>query len=316
MLREIGGYLELDKYSLPMLHEGALALNSGRGCLSYLLEQRGIKKIALPFFNCDVVQHACEKAGVRIRHYHVGSDFIPEDMVLDGDEWLYLINYYGQLSQDCLHNFAEKYPRLIIDNAQAYFAHPIAGVDTIYTCRKFIGVPDGAFLYTNAPTRELEQDQSHSRMDFVLGRFERSSTEFYSRSAENNDLFSNIPVMRMSRLTDNLLRAIDYEHVKTVRTANCALLHQLLGDINQLSVKPPEGAFAYPLMLENGAEIRKKLIEKRIFVPTLWPNVLSELPKGSLEYRLAEDILPLPCDQRYGADEMRYITEVLQSCLN
>ena len=42
-MREIGGYIELDTYRLPMLHEGALALNCGRNALAYLLKARGIR---------------------------------------------------------------------------------------------------------------------------------------------------------------------------------------------------------------------------------------------------------------------------------
>ena len=49
--KEIGGYLELERFTGPMLHEEALALSSGRACLSYLIEQRGIRKITLPDFN-------------------------------------------------------------------------------------------------------------------------------------------------------------------------------------------------------------------------------------------------------------------------
>ena len=316
MLKEIGGYLELEKYSLPMLHEGALALNSGRGCIAYLLEQKGINKLALPRFNCDVVRDTCLEKGAALRCYSVDSRFMPEEVELEADEWMYIVNFYGQLSREVLEAFAAKYPRLIIDNAQAYFAPPVKGADTLYTCRKFFGVPDGAFLYTDAPEKDLPQDKSHDRMDFVLGRFEFSSSEFYARSAENNELFSHIPVMRMSKLTENLLHAIDYEQVKAVRYENCRLLHRELAAFNMLEVQPAEGAFAYPLMLKNGAEIRKKLIEKRIFVPTLWPNVLSEQPENSLEYQFAENILPLPCDQRYGAEEMLYIAEEIKKCIS
>ena len=56
MHKEIGGYLELERFTGPMLHEKALALSSGRACLSYLIEQRKIRKIALPDFNCDIVE--------------------------------------------------------------------------------------------------------------------------------------------------------------------------------------------------------------------------------------------------------------------
>ena len=34
MHKEIGGYLELERFSGPMMHEDALALSSGRACLS------------------------------------------------------------------------------------------------------------------------------------------------------------------------------------------------------------------------------------------------------------------------------------------
>lgn len=49
-MKEIGGYLELGQNYLPMLHDGAKALNSGTACLTYLIRARKIKKIALPFF--------------------------------------------------------------------------------------------------------------------------------------------------------------------------------------------------------------------------------------------------------------------------
>ena len=121
--------------------------------------------------------------------------------------------------------------------------------------------------------------------------------------------------MAMSKLTRNLLCAVDYEQVKKQRNENFSLLHRELGAFNGLDVKLPEGAFAYPLLLEKGSELRRILAEKKIFVPTLWPNVLKEMPEDSLEHNFAKNILPLPCDQRYGAEEMLYISEVIKSCI-
>ena len=179
MHREIGGYLELERFSGPMLHEGALALSSGRACLSYLIEQREIRKIALPDYNCDVVEEVCRTHGVSVRYYRIGMDLRPETMQCDSDEWFYLVNYYGQLREEELLRFRECFPRLIVDNAQAYFDAPLRDVDTLYTCRKFIGVSDGGFLYTGAPERPLERDESLGRMNYVLGRFERTAGEFF-----------------------------------------------------------------------------------------------------------------------------------------
>jgi len=309
-MTEIGGYIELDTYSLPMRHDGALALNCGRNCLAYLIEARQIRKIALPCFLCDSVRGVCERYGVTVWQYHIGNDFLPKELSLDADEWLYLVNYYGQLTAQQMEEYAKKHPRIIIDNAQAYFDEPLSGVDTIYTCRKFFGVADGAFLYTDAKLdRELPQDESFDRMRFVLGRFERTASEFYAEASANNRFFETEPIKRMSKLTENLLHAIDYAAVKRRRTENYAYLADKLDGCNRLKLRPIEGAFAYPLWLENGAEVRKQLIEQKIYIPTLWPNVRSELPPDSLEYDMANNILPLPCDQRYGIDEMKRIAE-------
>lgn len=315
MKQEIGGYLELERFNMPLRHENALALSSGRACLEYLISQKNIKQITLPYFVCDVVIDTCRKLGVDISFYHIDESFLPVDVPAEPGRYMYLVNFYGQLSARQLLSFRDKYPLLIVDNAQAYFAEPLDGVDTLYTCRKFFGVSDGGFLYTDAPRKELPRDISHERMGFVLGRFEESAGKFYGESSRNNDIFSELPPMAMSALTDNLLRGIDYEQVKNKRFENCSALHRELGSFNKLNVTVPEGAFAYPLFLENGGELRKTLAEKKIFVPTLWPNVVSDMGENSLEYKFAKDILPLPCDQRYGVEEMLYISEVIKTCI-
>ena len=80
-------------------------------------------------------------------------------------------------------------------------------------------------------------------------------------------------------------------------------------DINELNLKSVYGAFMYPLLIQNGSEIRKTLQKEKIYIPTLWPNVLEECESDSLEYRYAADILPIPVDQRYGIEDMKYLVE-------
>ena len=137
---------------------------------------------------------------------------------------------------------------------------------------------------------------------------------FYEAASRNNDELPAEP-LRMSRLTENLLRGIDYDRVRQRRSENFLRLHEALGSVNALPVRPAEGAFAYPLLLEKGSAVRRALIAEKIFVPTLWPNVLREQPEGSAAYRLAANILPLPCDQRYGAEEMAFVAETVLRCL-
>ena len=313
-MKEIGGYIELDDFHGKMLHENAKHLNCGRTALMYLIESRNIKKLWLPYFMCDSVFDVCKKCDVEIRYYHVDRDFKIEEPNIHIDEWLYIVNYYGQLSDEYIFNLKEKYKNIILDNAQAYFAMPLNGIDTLYTCRKFFGVSDGAILYTNAKIdRVLPVDESFERIHYILGRYERTAGEFYKESSDNNVFFKNEPIKQMSKLTKNILHGIDYDYIEKRRTENFAYLNKQFTNINILNVKNINGAFMYPLMVKNAEYIRKRLVVKKIFIPVLWPNVLKKITENSIEYHLASDILPLPCDQRYGIDEMSYIVEVIKN---
>lgn len=232
---------------------------------------------------------------------------------LNDNEWILVVNYYGQIDNKKLDELLARHGRMIVDNTQAYFQPPLDGVDTLYSCRKFFGVPDGGFLYTDALIgEELPQDESFERMRFLLGRFERGAQEFYAEYAANNAAFACEPVKRMSALTQNLLRGIDHDRVRRVRTRNFEYLHAALREINELRLSVPEGPFMYPLLIKDGRRICKELIARRIYIPTLWPDVFDICGKDTLEYRYAADILPLPVDQRYDEEDMQYVVERLK----
>lgn len=309
-MKEIGGYIELDSYHLPMLHNEATALNCGRNALRYLIKSRNIHTLWLPKFLCDSVLEVCKKEYINIKFYSVNNDFSFEDIAITSEEWIYIVNYYGQIQNKKIKELSKKYERIIIDNSQAYFQLPMWGVDTLYTCRKFFGVADGAFLYTDSLLdEEFEQDESFNRMHFLLGRYERSASEFYGEYVENNRIFKEESIKRMSKLTKNLLRGIDYEWIKDRRTENFEYLHEQLKTYNQLELSVPEGAFMYPFYVKNGSEIRKKLQQIKIFIPILWPSVFEWCKEDELEYDMAKNILPIPVDQRYNLEDMKYIVE-------
>lgn len=304
-MKEIGGYIELDTYFGNMLYKDGIKLNCGRNALAYVLKAKNIKKILMPKYMCDSCDSVLQDNNVSVRYYSVGLDFKPRQVEQDLEEWLYIVNFYGQLSNEYIQSFNKD--RLIVDNAQAYYQQPIEGVDTIYTCRKFFGVPDGAILYTNKSIDIQIRDESFERMHFLLGRFERNASEFYQEYVDNNHFFKSEQIKKMSKLTENLLHGIDYEYVRKKRTENFRYLNDKLSNVNKLNLNVPEGAFMYPLYLDNGYEIRKKLQEKKIYIPTLWPAVFNICSENELEYDMAKNILPLPVDQRYGKAEMDYI---------
>jgi hypothetical protein len=310
-MKEIGGYFGLDQLVDNEYHKDLLDLNTGRNALLYLIKAKNIQKLYIPYYLCNSVSNMMQKYKCNFEYYHIDAEFKPIfNNKLCEDNYLYIVNYYGQLTNDKVICLKQKYGKIILDNTHAFFQKPIDGIDTIYSCRKFFGVPDGAYLSTNSVLDEvIEIDISKDRMTHILGRFEGTASDYYSNFQENDASYKFEPLKYMSKLTKNILGAIDYKKVKEIRDENYAYLESKLKKMNKLRLITPEGAFAYPFYLENGIEIRKKLAAKKIYIPTLWPNVLEDTPESSLEYDYAANILPLPCDQRYGIEEMNYIIE-------
>lgn len=113
-MKEYGGYIEFENYHGMILHEETLALNSGRGALEYLCEAKKIKKLYLPYFLCSSVPNLCKKIGVEYSYYHINEKFEPIfNQVLGEEEWLYIVNFYGQLDNDYLLGWKQKQTKLL-----------------------------------------------------------------------------------------------------------------------------------------------------------------------------------------------------------
>lgn len=313
-MREIGGYLGLDDFKGCEYHRDVIGINNATNGVIYIAKSRDIKKMYIPHYLCDSVKSVLIKYGYEFEQYGINPDFTPDfRRRLESGESFYIANYYGQISDEKILRFKEEYGDIIVDNAHDFYRRPISGIDTLYSCRKFFGVPDGAYISTEKSlVEELELDISKDRMTHILGSYEGKNSEYYREYKETEESFDAEELKRMSRLTRNILRAIDYEKVRTTRNKNYRQLENSLGDMNMLNLKAPDGPFAYPLYLENGAEIRGKLAEKGIYTPLLWPNVVAERPKETIEHRYSRNILPIPCDQRYDRSDMEYLVEVLK----
>lgn len=162
----IGGYFGLELRHGEYYHKYAIRLNTARNCFEYVLRSRQYTKIYIPYYTCEVMLEPLNKLGVQYEFYSVNEKLEP--IVLpdfkENEAFLYT-NYYG-LKQDCVLKLAGRFGnRLIVDNAQAFYAKPIQGIDTFYSARKFFGVADGAYLYTDKLLEEeFPQDESFDRM--------------------------------------------------------------------------------------------------------------------------------------------------------
>lgn len=321
-MREIGGYFELENFKGKEFYQDKLRFNSARKCFSFLMKVKGYNKVYIPDFLCSSIIEECNKEKIVYEIYPISKEFlVPDDFNINQNSALYVVNYYGQLKIDYIKSLKEKFPNIILDNTQAFFQE-IEGIDTIYNCRKYFGVADGAYLAIMSKENfieqydELEQDYSGTRCGFILGRYEKTASEFYKEACDNNAFFTNESIKKMSKLTSNILKAIDYKAVQMKRYQNFATLHSRLNDSNLLrNLNIPVGAYMYPYFVENSVELRKYLIGKKVYVPILWPEVLLDKNAGCLAREYAEHIVPLPCDQRYETEDMEYICNLIEEFL-
>jgi hypothetical protein len=304
---EIGGFFELELPSAGrMPHDQAIRLNSGRSCLRYLIRAHGIKTIHLPYFTCPVVWESVKAEGCQIEFYSIDANFNPTK-TFPGTDFILYTNYFGICSQN-VADLARKYPNLIVDNAQAFYMPP-AGFASFYSPRKFFGVPDGGLLYSStAITPDFPQGQSYHRCSHLLKRLDLSAQAAYADFQMNDESIGHEPIQSMSKLTARLLQSIDCESARKRRLANFASLHARLGDRNALSIQLREKdvPMTYPFSCKDKT-LRQRLIQQKIFVPQYWPGMEAYAPTDSLELTLRQQIVPLPCDQRYSETEMKNI---------
>lgn len=311
----IGGYFSLELPQCEEYHKYAIRLNTGRNCLEYILRVRGYKKVYVPYYTCEAVMEPVIKLGIPYEFYHIDIHFeIRDCLTLKEGEALLYTNYFG-LKQRYVEQLAEKVgTRLIVDNTQAFYAKPLPGIDTFYTCRKFFGVPDGAYLYCDKELeKEIEQDYSYDRIVHLVKRIDLSAEEGFKDFRRVDDGLDNQPIRKMSKLTQRMMMGIDYEEAALRRRTNYKMLQDAIGKENniELSLEDDAVPMVYPYLVPVEG-LREKLIENKIFVARYWPNVLDWAIKDDIDYLLAYQMQPLPIDQRYGNEEMEFIINKIQ----
>ena len=101
-----------------------LAFRLAREALKYIIFEYKIKEINLPYYLCDVVRHTVFNTGCKIKFYHIDDDFMPAKN-FDCNEYILYPNYFGIFGEN-VSKLALKYPKLIVDNAHAYYDKPLS----------------------------------------------------------------------------------------------------------------------------------------------------------------------------------------------
>lgn len=320
---EIGSFIELQFPRGLEYYKGdenIIRLNSGRAAIWHAFRVTGCRAIWLPCYQCDTVRDFLKKKGVTIRYYHMDREFNPQDLRAEEDEAVLFVNYYGVMSRERMRSLAEGCCHAIIDNSQAFFCEPLPGCLNVYSARKFVGVPDGAYVIgENADqfSSEYEQCYSSDTASFLLQRIEYGCEgKTYESRMVNEHRIDSEDIMLMSKLTRTILDGTDYEHIRAKRRENYRYAQELFSGINRLNVMKYYAEdcvpMVYPLLVEDDGLIGR-LLEKKHFQGHWWSYLLDEMPEDSTEYWISRYVIPITIDQRYGFDVLDYIRNVVLS---
>ncbi len=283
-MREIGSFIEWEFARGRELYRGDVArLNTGRAALYHAARVLGCRTVYLPYYQCGTVREFLSRKGVELRYYTMDRDFCPQLEAVPSDAAVVLVNYFGVMGQARMQALASRYAHVILDNCQAFFAPPLPHCLNVYSARKFVGVPDGAYVVGPGAARyveEYEQDYSSDSAAFLLQRIEYGceGRAYAGKQANDDRLLGSI----------NRLRPLQYY------ADDCVPM-------------------VYPLLVEND-RLLPYLLDHHILQGHWWSYLLQELPPDTAEYWLSRYGIPITIDQRYGEPELRYTADLIKEC--
>jgi hypothetical protein len=314
---EIGSFLELDLKTNGEHYSGSgnvARLNSARSGIFHALRLYGCSVIYLPYYLCPSVGVFLSRKGIGIQKYFINHQFEPQIDHIESEAAILIVNYFGILSNGFLSKILKKYDKVIIDNCPSFYSEPIEGGYSVYSTRKFFGVPDGCYVIGKDAgkfTEEYQQDHSSETSAFLLKRHEVGCNASYAERMKNEERIDASDILIMSVLTRTLLKGIDYEGIKKKRQENFKLACELYREINlidpEIHIDENSTPMVYPLVIED-AKLVDRLREKQIYTGRWWKHVLNEVPENSFEAWMSKYMVPVPIDQRYGNRELEYVS--------
>lgn len=320
---EIGSFIEMqfEKGKEYYSQKTNIArLNTGRAAIWHAFRVLGCEAIWLPYYQCDTVREFLQKKGARIKYYHIDREFNPLDLMPERNETVLLVNYYGVMSAERMSTLAGNYQNVIIDNSQAFFSKPIDGCMNVYSCRKFVGVPDGAYVIGKGAEKyvdEYEQCFSSDTALFMLQRIEYGCEGKAYQSRQLNEHRIDVEdCLKMSRLTRTILDGTDYDYIRRKRRENFETARNMFDDVNCINAvmyyDEDTVPMVYPLIIEDDGLI-DRLQRVKHYQGHWWSYLLDEMPEGSAEYWISRYVIPMTIDQRYGKEELGYINNVVRT---
>ena len=311
----IGGYNQLPLISLDtQLGAEAYQFQSARAALYAYLNTAKIKTLYVPNYICDSIFPALKSLTVEVKFYSVNEQLLPVSCpkrINKSDSRILLVNYFGLLNEQIKTLTAVEPELFIVDNSQALFCEHIEGTTSIYSPRKFLGIPDGGFLRTatkiNMP--EALYDASEN-VGHLLLRAAGDVQAGYARFLAAEQALECFIPKKISVISAHLIKCADINAIKEKRRRNYKVLYNKFRSLNQLQFPVNDHVpLCYPLKLgSNVTSICRALIDNAIYLPRYWRSDYS----GDVGVNMFENTLFLPIDERLTVDNVYTLSDIIE----
>lgn len=320
---EYGGFLPLElnpgKEYFADYEEWLGRFNSVKAALDFLIGRLGQVKIYIPYYYCPSTTDAIRNMCAEVCFYHIDSELMPLDLPDEKGSMVLLVDYFGICTDRIvrlIHGF--KNAEVILDRAHSFYSKPIIGahIHNVYSAKKFFGIPDGAYLISKTVLPHLKSPtNAHEYSGYLILSYEKGANASYQIKKEVDKRLAN-HYDSMSKLSIGLLQNVDHDRVKKTRIENFRILYEAFKDINELALPEVCPSYQFPFLIRNkGRVIKKMLIENHIFVSTLWSGKDLQKYGNPFELSMMDNAVFLPMDQRYDADDMKYLIDCVSAGL-
>jgi hypothetical protein len=235
------------------------------------------------------------------------------------------IDYFGFPHDHRLAAFVKEKGAWVLEDAcQALLSSHVGVISdfVLFSLRKWIGVPDGGIIQVpksfSLTGFSLETPPSTwwlKALQTVVLRREFDDglpmREWFKLFREAEDAAPTGPYA-MSQLSQAIFQySVDYSITAQKRIDN---YRTLLGKLESYAVfpqiEPDVVPLGFPVRVAKRDTVRQALFDHEIYPPVHWLIDGVIPPKYEDSHLLAGEIMTLPCDQRYGSEDMERIAEV------
>ena len=308
--------------------------DSGRSALKALLTHIPAKRVLLPGYICESVRDCFNTNEVFYYKINKEMKICWKDVLnkaKNNIDIVYLHFFNGYI--DASYNFEELielqkiYKFLIIeDTTHSLFTNKnIVGDYCVCSLRKWFPVPDGGVLYSaknKLPLKCLEQNEWFSvrykamqlKTMYLTGK-QIDKADFLAIFAEaEKALDEQENIYRLSNISKKLLEKIDVKKMINARCRNVEYLNDYFQKTHIKNVSMGQSGqvpLFYTLLVQNRDDIRRMLIDNKIYCPVHWP-LYSEIENISSSIYINLHELSIPIDQRYSYGDMQYIADIFR----